>query len=67
MVRAARVILLMILTAVLAAGVLPAPATAIAQVRFATFNASLNRASAGELLTDLSTPDDAAGPQGRPR
>ncbi len=62
MVRAARVILLMILTAVLAAGVLPAPATAIAQVRFATFNASLNRASAGELLTDLSTPDD---PQAR--
>ncbi|WP_083390651.1 endonuclease/exonuclease/phosphatase family protein [Parafrankia soli] len=27
-------------------------------VRFATFNASLNRATAGELRTDLSTPDD---------
>jgi len=27
-------------------------------VRFATFNASLNRAAEGELLTDLSTPDD---------
>ena len=28
-------------------------------VRFATFNASLNRAVAGELVQDLSTPDDA--------
>lgn len=28
------------------------------QVRFATFNASLNRNSAGEIITDLSTPDD---------
>lgn len=27
-------------------------------VRFATFNASLNRNSAGELITDLSTPDN---------
>lgn len=27
-------------------------------VRFATFNASLNRAAGGELLTDLSTPDN---------
>lgn len=27
-------------------------------VRFATFNASLNRAAAGELRADLSTPDD---------
>ncbi|EIE98657.1 endonuclease/exonuclease/phosphatase family protein [Saccharomonospora glauca] len=27
-------------------------------VRFATFNASLNRATEGELLADLSTPDD---------
>jgi len=27
-------------------------------VRFATFNASLNRAAAGELVQDLSTPDD---------
>ncbi len=28
-------------------------------LRFATFNASLNRASAGELITDLSTPHNA--------
>ncbi len=28
-------------------------------VRFATFNASLNRATEGQLLRDLSTPDDA--------
>jgi hypothetical protein len=28
------------------------------EVRFATFNASLNRAAAGELAADLSTPDD---------
>ncbi|WP_243790923.1 endonuclease/exonuclease/phosphatase family protein [Saccharopolyspora gloriosae] len=34
-----------------------APATAH-DVRFATFNASLNRSTAGELLADLSTPDD---------
>jgi hypothetical protein len=31
-------------------------------VRFATFNASLNRATEGELLADLFTPDD---PQAR--
>lgn len=30
-----------------------------AEVRFATFNASLNRAAAGDLVRDLSTPDDA--------
>ncbi|NER79950.1 MAG: endonuclease/exonuclease/phosphatase family protein, partial [Leptolyngbya sp. SIO1D8] len=28
-------------------------------VRFATFNASLNRTSEGQLITDLSTPDNA--------
>ncbi|MBE7380097.1 MAG: phytase [Leptolyngbya sp. SIO1E4] len=28
-------------------------------LRFATFNASLNRDDAGQLITDLSTPDDA--------
>jgi hypothetical protein len=32
------------------------------QLRIATFNASLNRAAAGELVADLSTPDD---PQAR--
>ncbi len=29
------------------------------QVRFATFNASLNRRNAGDLMSDLSTPDNA--------
>jgi hypothetical protein len=29
------------------------------EVRFATFNASLNRESAGQLITDLSNPDNA--------
>ena len=28
-------------------------------VRFATFNASLNRGNAGDLAADLSTPDNA--------
>ena len=28
------------------------------KIRFATFNASLNRDSAGKLIADLSTPDD---------
>ncbi|MEO1558815.1 MAG: endonuclease/exonuclease/phosphatase family protein, partial [Cyanobacteria bacterium J06632_19] len=32
--------------------------TSLDKVRFATFNASLNRDNAGELITDLSTPDD---------
>ena len=32
-------------------------------IRFATFNASLNRNIAGQLITDLSTPDNA---QARP-
>jgi len=36
----------------------PKPGRA-AEVRFATFNASLNRAAEGELVADLSTPDDA--------
>ncbi|WP_435828925.1 endonuclease/exonuclease/phosphatase family protein [Saccharopolyspora shandongensis] len=48
-------------TAVAAALVAPA-ADAAQPVRFATFNASLNRAAEGELLADLSTPDD---PQAR--
>jgi hypothetical protein len=30
-------------------------------VRFATFNASLNRSFAGQLVTDLSTPDNVLG------
>jgi len=40
----------------------PAAAAPPEQVRVATFNASLNRAAAGELVADLSTPDD---PQAR--
>ena len=42
---------------ILAAAAPPALAGAHADVRFATFNASLNRASAGALITDLSNPD----------
>ncbi|MEJ3652010.1 endonuclease/exonuclease/phosphatase family protein [Actinomycetes bacterium KLBMP 9759] len=40
----------------------PPPPPAAEQVRVATFNASLNRAAEGELVADLSTPDD---PQAR--
>ena len=35
------------------------------EVRFATFNASLNRTAAGQLVTDLSTPDNAQAQDGR--
>ena len=53
--------------AALVALLVPASASANfgSNVRFATFNASLNRATAGQLVTDLSTPDNAAGPEGR--
>ncbi|MFF4269663.1 endonuclease/exonuclease/phosphatase family protein [Streptomyces sp. NPDC001536] len=37
----------------------PASATGRRTVRFATFNASLNRGTQGALVTDLSTPDNA--------
>lgn len=40
----------------------PAAADSPRDVRVATFNASLNRAVEGELVADLSTPDD---PQAR--
>ncbi|UJW28946.1 endonuclease/exonuclease/phosphatase family protein [Saccharothrix sp. AJ9571] len=44
----------------LVAATTPAVATPAApSVRFATFNASLNRAQAGQLVADLSTPDNA--------
>ncbi len=53
-------------TAIAALGgtLLAAPAEASSgwfgtKVRFATFNASLNRAAAGQLVADLSTPDNA--------
>ena len=39
--------------------VTPAQASDPDSVRFATFNASLNRFDAGQLITDLSTPDNA--------
>jgi endonuclease/exonuclease/phosphatase family protein len=48
--------------AAVAAALVTPTATAAEPVRFATFNASLNRAAEGELLADLSTPDD---PQAR--
>ena len=44
---------LTVLTATLASAALSAQ-----ELRVATFNASLNRATAGELIQDLSTPDD---------
>jgi endonuclease/exonuclease/phosphatase family metal-dependent hydrolase len=40
----------------------PATAAPVSDIRVATFNASLNRAAEGELVADLSTPDD---PQAR--
>ena len=71
MIRARRLLLLPALA--LAAGVLAAPVAHAEHggqhggqhgdrpdpVRFATFNASLNRGAAGRLVTDLSTPDNA--------
>ncbi|UBU16004.1 endonuclease/exonuclease/phosphatase family protein [Nonomuraea gerenzanensis] len=46
-----------VLAAVVAAAILtPLPASATSRVRFATFNASLNRAAEGQLVSDLSTP-----------
>ena len=54
--------LLLLPVVALAAGVLAAPtaqATGVDSVRFATFNASLNRGAAGQLVADLSTPDNA--------
>jgi hypothetical protein len=60
-----RFVFLFVIAAMLAALVIPlaaAPQVALAsghQVRFATFNASLNRFNAGDLINDLSTPDNA--------
>lgn len=54
--------LLLVPALVLAAGALTAPAAQADRaetVRFATFNASLNRTQAGQLVSDLSTPDNA--------
>jgi hypothetical protein len=53
--------LAMIATVALILGILPMAATGAKPepVRFATFNASLNRFNAGDLADDLSTPDNA--------
>jgi len=58
---AARTLLLAALLAVGGAGLVPAGAVAQPrdEVRFATFNASLNRSSEGQLVRDLSDRDDA--------
>ena len=58
--RTARALLLAAMLAACAASVAPAGALAKAPdgVRFATFNASLNRAAEGELMRDLADPDD---------
>ncbi|SEF79176.1 3-phytase [Nonomuraea solani] len=51
-----------VLAAIVAAAVVPlwtSAAEAADRVRFATFNASLNRAADGQLVADLSTPDNA--------
>ena len=44
---------------IVVSSVTPAQAADPGSVRFATFNASLNRFDAGQLITDLSTPDNA--------
>jgi hypothetical protein len=57
-----RNLLIVPLLALVAGAVAAAPAQAHPHrdpVRFATFNASLNRAAEGQLVTDLSTPDNA--------
>jgi len=55
-----------LVVALLAASLLVAPVAEAGgrsrhgqEVRFATFNASLNRSAEGELVADLSSPDDA--------
>ncbi len=54
-----RISVVMIICA-LVLGAFAAPASAAREkpVRFATFNASLNRSAEGQLITDLSTPDN---------
>jgi hypothetical protein len=52
--------LAMLATVALSVGIIPMAATGAEPepVRFATFNASLNRFNAGDLVDDLSTPDN---------
>ncbi len=57
-----RIITMILLTGLVAALTVPAsadPPRREVEVRFATFNASLNRFNAGDLISDLSTPDNA--------
>src|SRR5919106_916028 len=49
----------LVLTALAALALAPSAAAGESDVRFATFNASLNRNFAGQLRTDLSTPGNA--------
>src|SRR5918996_1331917 len=49
----------LVLTALAALALTPSAAAGESDVRFATFNASLNRNFAGQLRTDLSTPGNA--------
>ncbi|MER7077641.1 endonuclease/exonuclease/phosphatase family protein [Saccharopolyspora kobensis] len=48
----------LVVAAAVSAALVAPTANAAEPVRFATFNASLNRVAEGELLADLSTPDD---------
>ncbi len=51
-------VMLLVVTLVTPAALAKEPKGRPTPVRFATFNASLNRFSAGQLIEDLSTPDD---------
>lgn len=48
-----------LLAIALGIGTIFSPSVQAAELKFATFNASLNRSTAGQLATDLSTPDNA--------
>jgi len=49
----------MLVALVIAGVTAPTASASPEEVRFATFNASLNRGSAGQLISDLSTPNNA--------
>jgi uncharacterized protein YpuA (DUF1002 family) len=52
------IVLVLVLVLVVPVSAAPADAKEKSVIRFATFNGSLNRNNAGDLLTDLSTPDN---------
>jgi hypothetical protein len=52
------IVLVLTMALVLPVGAAPTQAKGLLSVRFATFNASLNRNFAGQLVTDLSTPNN---------